>query len=328
MPATQEVVLVPPTPADISQLALLADLQYLEPIGSEALNRKFLGIVSRGIYRGMLYSLPGGMTLRIGGGNAPGTAIVESNGTMITVQQVKAVDLVVPAAFDGYLVLEAIYGVGIITKQVSTTATVDAAAFKLVARAQLQPQHIILYAVTTPPGTVTLLPAHINADERMDVGLAGEKAIDGGRFVDTPMTCKIIQLRRGQSGERLSYQLLDGELAVSLDKGRVAVGYGNRSGGTLQPAAIWASAAGATAEPQGAYEFSGAGILTLPTTGVVVGEHVRVRIAPGLLPGAAVCQVKVAGGAAITTRLGDALAVRIDVSDETVFVMTATGWGC
>ena len=196
------------------------------------------------------------------------------------------------------------------------------------ARAQLQPQHIILYAVTTPPGTVTLLPAHINADERMDIDLAGEKAIDGGRYVNTPMTCKIIRLRRGQSADRLSYQLLDGELAVNLDTGRVTLGYGNRSGGTLQPAAKWAEAAGAAAEPQGAYQFGAAGVLLLHTSGVVVGEHVRVRVAPSLLVSGAVCQVKVVGGAAIATRLGDALAVRIDVSDETVFVMTATGWGC
>lgn len=326
--ATQEVVLVPPTPADISQLALLADLQYLEPMGSEALNRKFLGIVPRGVYRGFLYSLPGGMTLRIGANNEPGTAIVESNLAAITVQQVKTIDLTVPANFDGYVVLEATYGVGVITKQVSTSATVDAARLKLVARAQLLPGHIIIYAVTTPPGLVTLAPSHINADERMDIDLAGEKAIDGGRYVNTPMTCKIIRLRRGQSADRLSYQLLDGELAVNLDTGRVTLGYGNRSGGTLQPAAKWAEAAGATAEQQGAYQFGAAGVLLLHTSGVVVGEHVRVRVAPSLLVSGAVCQVKVVGGAAIATRLGDALAVRIDVSDETVFVMTATGWGC
>lgn len=178
--AAQEVVLVPPTPADTSQLALLADLQWLEPFGSEALNRKLLGVMPRGVYRGFGYSLPGGMTLRIGPSDEPGTAIVETGKVAITVQQVKAVDLVVPANFDGYLVLEATYGIGTVTKQVSTDATVDAAKLKLVARALLLPEHVILYTVTTPPGLVTLLASHITTAGRM---YGGYLPITGGRLL-------------------------------------------------------------------------------------------------------------------------------------------------
>lgn len=178
--AAQEVVLVPPTPADTSQLALLADLQWLEPFGSEALNRKLLGVMPRGVYRGFGYSLPGGMTLRIGPSDEPGTAIVETGKVAITVQQVKAVDLVVPANFDGYVVLEATYGVGTVTKQVSMDATVDAAKLKLVARALLLPEHVILYTVTTPPGLVTLLASHITTAGRM---YGGYLPITGGRLL-------------------------------------------------------------------------------------------------------------------------------------------------
>lgn len=178
--AAQEVVLVPPTPADTSQLALLADLQWLEPFGSEALNRKLLGVMPRGVYRGFGYSLPGGMTLRIGPSDEPGTAIVETGKVAITVQQVKAVDLVVPANFDGYLVLEATYGIGTVTKQVSTDATIDAAKLKLVARALLLPEHVILYTVTTPPGLVTLLASHITTAGRM---YGGYLPITGGRLL-------------------------------------------------------------------------------------------------------------------------------------------------
>lgn len=320
-----EIVLMPPTPADISQMPLLADIQYLEPMGSESLNRKFFGVVPRGIYRGYRYSLVGGMVLRIGEAQV-GTAIVERENACITVQNVKPIDLTVQAGFVGYLVLEAIYAVGTITKQVSTSSAIDAAALKLVTTANLQSHHIILYGLNVPAGTVTLLASHINASERMDISLTDVTKVDGGYFVNTPLGTTVIQLRRGAAADRSAMALLDGEAAVTVDDGRFSLGYGNRAGGTLQPAAKFEEAAGAIAKPQGAYLFMQAGTLTLPVTGVVVGEHVRVRISPDLLISGAVCLVSVAGGAAIHTRGGDALAVKVNVDIDVVFTYESDGW--
>lgn len=320
-----EIVLMPPTPADISQMALITDIQYLEPMGSEALNRKFFGVVPRGIYRGFKYSLAGGLVLRIGA-DSVGTAIVERNNACLTVQNLKPVDLTVTAGFVGYLVLEAVYAVGTITKQVSTSSVIDAATLKLVATADLQSHHIILYGLNVPAGTTQLTISHINSSERMDVDLTGVLKVDGGAYVNSPTGTTTIQIRRGLAADRNSMILFDGELGLTTDDGRLTVGYGNRIGGTLQPAAKWVEAASATAKPQGAYLFMQAGTLTLPVTGVVVGEHVRVRISPDLLASGASCLVVVAGGAAIHTRAGDALAVQVNVDIDVVFVYEADGW--
>jgi len=320
-----EIVLMPPTSADISTMPLLTDVQYLEPMGSEALNRKFFGVVPAGIYRGFRYTLAGGMVLRIGE-NLVGTAIVERNNACLTVQNVLPVDLTVTAGFVGYVVLEALYAVGTITKQVSTDSVIDAATLQLVATADLQDHHIILYGLNVPAGTTELTISHIDASERMDVDLTGVLKINGGAFVNTPLGTTTIQIRRGDSTEREEMILFDGELGLTTDDGRIAAGYGNRIGGTLQPAAKFVEAAGATAKPQGAYLFMTAGTLTLPTTGVVVGEHVRVRISPDLLASGAVCLVVVEGGGRVITRAGNALAVQVNVDVDVIFTYESDGW--
>lgn len=320
-----EIVLVPPTSADISALALLADIQYLELMSSEALNRKFNGIVPPGIYRGYEYTLPGGMGITIGANTPAGTAVVERSGCCITVQQAKPVSLVVPAAFSGYLVLEAIYGVGVITKQVSSTSNIDAASIKLVAKADLQSHHVILYTINTPAGTTTLLDSHISAEDRMEVSLAGSSSVDGGRYLNTPTGCVTIQMRRGLAADLSSYLLMDGEFGFTTDTERLAIGRNSRRGGLLLPASKWSEAAGVTAKPQGAYRFSSAGTLKLPAS-AETGEHVRVSVTPAAIISSAECLVVAEDGGAITTRAGDALAIAMDVSTEFVFVKTSTGW--
>lgn len=320
-----EIVLIPPTQADISQLPFLADIQYLEPISSAALNRKFTGIVPPGIYRGFEYSMPGGMVLAIGANGAPGTAVVERNGYCITVQQVNPASIVVPAGLVGYVVLEAFYGEGVKTRQVSTDSTIDAAALKVIAKADLQPHHIILYSVNTPANAVQLQPDHVTTAQRQDVSMVGSTKVDGGLFTNTPRDCVTIQIRRGPEAERKAYNLLPGELAYGLDSERLAVGSGSRAGGTLQPAAKWLSAAGVTALPQGAYRFGAGGLLLLPSN-AANGEHVRVSATPAALLSGAECLVQAEDGTPITTRGGDVYAVAIDVTTELVFIKAASGW--
>lgn len=321
-----EIVLLPPSGPDLAALPLLADLQYLEPFGTDALNRKFHGIVPPGIYRGYQYSLPGGMKIAIGAtGN--GVAVVEIDNWSINVHQVAKVELTVPKPFAGYVVLDATYGIGVITKQVDASSKIDAAVIKLVPTAQLLPRHVIICTLDVPSSATAMLDSYISLADRMNVSLAGLSKVDGGAFVNSPTGSVVIQVRRGTESQRKAFPGQDGEPFWTTDTNRVAFGVEGRPGGQLQPAAMVIEAAGATATPQGAYQFTKAGTLTLPST-ALTGEHVRVSVAPAAVAASLVCKVVAQGGAAIATRGGDALAIAMDVAHEFLFIKTATGWRC
>ncbi|MGL5223790.1 MAG: hypothetical protein ACRC8Q_00355, partial [Aeromonas sp.] len=112
----QEIVIVPPAPVDTSALALITDVQFLEPFGSEALNRQHVGIIPAGIYRGFKSSLPGLMKLKIGTTGEIGAARVDVSAELsIAIHQRAPVELVVPAPFAGFVVLEGVYQFGVPT---------------------------------------------------------------------------------------------------------------------------------------------------------------------------------------------------------------------
>ncbi len=321
-----EIVLVSPTGPDYSALPLLADMQYLEPFGTDALNRKLHGIVPPGIYRGFRYSLPGAMKIAIGAtGN--GVAVVEVGNWSINVHQVAKVELTVTAGFVGYVVLDATYGIGVVTKQVDSASAIDAATIKLVPTASLQPQHVILYGLNVPAGTTTLLDSHVLGAPRMEISLARGNQVDGGYYVNSLTGAVTIQVRRGTEAQLKGYTGQEGELLWTTDTDRLAVGMAGVAGGLMLPAALVVEAAGKTATAQGAYQFNLAGNLTLPAT-AKVGEHVRVSMTPAAVAAALACKVVVSDGSAIATLGGDTLAVLMDVAHEFLFIKTATGWRC
>lgn len=168
----QEITFSPPMSVDTSAFALLADLQYHEPFASEALNRKFYGIIPPGIYRGFQYVLPGGMVLRIGHPGEAGSAIIHVGDRCITVQQYKAVDLTVAAGFVGRVVLEGFYQLGVKTKQVDSTSTIDAVSIKLVTEAQYKSDHVTLYNLNVPANATAMHASYISDAKRDDVGIA------------------------------------------------------------------------------------------------------------------------------------------------------------
>ncbi|ANT70225.1 hypothetical protein [Aeromonas hydrophila] len=321
-----EIVLLPPSGPDYAALPLLADMQYLEPFGTDALNRKFHGIVPPGIYRGYQYSLPGGMKFAIGA-NKNGVAVVEIENWSINVHQVAPVELTVPKGFSGYVVLDATYGIGVITKQVDSSSQIDAAIIKLVPTAELLPRHVILYTLAVPGTATAMLDSYVSAAERMDISLAGISRVDGGLFVNSPTGTMVVQVRRGPEAQLKTFPGVEGEPFWTTDTNRVAFGIEGRPGGQLQPAAQVVEAAGVIASPQGAYQFTKAGVLTLPAD-AQIGEHVRVSMTAAAVAAALVCKVVVAGGSAIATRGGDALAIAMDVAHEFLFIKTATGWRC
>lgn len=173
-----EIVIVPVPPVDLDKLPLITDLQYLEPFGSESLNRKFYGIIPPGVYRGFRSSLPGGMTLRIGRNNEAGTAIVELNSEhCLTVQQRKPIDLAIPAGFLGFVVLEAFYQFGIATSQVDQGSSIEAARLQLVSKSELQPSHVVLYSLSVPANASALTSDMVSASGRNDVSISTDSNI-------------------------------------------------------------------------------------------------------------------------------------------------------
>lgn len=321
-----EIVLLPPTDVDYAALPLLADVQFLEPFAADALNRKFHGIVPPGIYRGYQYSLPGQMQLTIGK-DMTGVAVVELGNWSLNVHQVAPVTLTVPAGFKGYVILDAVYGVGIVTKQVSSSSQIDAAKLKLVATADLKPQHVILYTLDVPASATSMQHSYISSADRMAMSLARSSRVDGGYFVNSPEGSMTVQIRRGPDADRRTFPGLDGEPFWTLDTHRMAIGIEGEPGGLLLPASKVVEAAAVTATPQGAYQFTKAGTLTLPAV-ARTGEHVRVSATAAAVAAALDCQVVVSDGSAIATRGGDALAVSMDVTQEFVFIKTTTGWRC
>lgn len=321
-----EIVLLPPSGPDLAALPLLADMQYLEPFGTDALNRKFHGIVPPGIYRGYQYTLPGGMKFAIGA-NKNGVAVVEIGNWSINVHQVAKVELTIPKPFVGYVVLDATYGIGVVTKQVDANSQIDAAVIKLVPTAELLPRHVILYTLDVPSAATAMLDEYVSTADRMNVSLAGISKVDGGAFVNSPTGTMVVQVRRGPEAQLKTFPGQEGEPFWTTDTNRVAIGIEGRPGGLMQPAALVAEAAGVTASPQGAYQFTQAGNLTLPAS-ARVGEHVRVSMTAAAVAAALVCKVVVSDGSAIATRGGDALAIAMDVAHEFLFIKTATGWRC
>ncbi|MGL6448781.1 hypothetical protein ACSZNO_20880 [Aeromonas veronii] len=168
----KDMITTDPAHVDTSAFPLLADLQYHEKFASEALNRKFLGVIPPGIYRGFRHVLPGGMTLRIGRPGEQGTAIIHVGDRCITVQQYKPVDLVVGAGFVGRVVLEGFYKFGVKTKQVDANSAFDAVSIKLLPEDQCTPEHVTLYTLNVPANASSLVESHVNDEKRDDVDIA------------------------------------------------------------------------------------------------------------------------------------------------------------
>lgn len=177
---TIETIHLNPQVADIGSMPLITDVQYLEPFSSQALNRKFSGIVRAGIFRGFHCSPSGtGLTLTIshllnqsGEAVTHGVALVERNDYALTVRQQKEIQVELVAGQKSYVVLEAFYEHGVTTKQVDMDAAQDAANVSVITEAELQDFHVILCTATIPEGETTLTVDHLSFVERT-IGGAG-----------------------------------------------------------------------------------------------------------------------------------------------------------
>ncbi|UTZ44611.1 hypothetical protein [Vibrio campbellii] len=169
MTQASEVVIYPPKPSYIESLPLLADIQFLEPFSSEALNRKFLGIVPAAIYRGFDVVITGDNTIEVGSSNGLNTALVERDSVAITVQGQHPVELSIPYDQHVVVVIEANYQHGLVTKQVDISSSINAAEVKVIPFSDIQPHHLTICEITLPAGEM-LSEALIDKSNRPEAG--------------------------------------------------------------------------------------------------------------------------------------------------------------
>ncbi|WP_241647063.1 tail fiber protein [Rosenbergiella metrosideri] len=169
-----------------NSLPLMADIQYMEPYASSALNRKFKNILLAGFYSGYI-PLPGsGLNVLItsaqsAGGLGTGVASIDTNGFQISVQQ--NADITVPlAAGKSYIIaLQADYQFGTVTNQVDANSTVQASQLvTLDINAKLQSNQIELCRVVIPAGAKQITKAMISTLYRIDrlIGITLSDRID------------------------------------------------------------------------------------------------------------------------------------------------------
>ncbi|MGL5226174.1 MAG: gp53-like domain-containing protein, partial [Aeromonas sp.] len=96
----------------------------------------------------------------------------------IAIHQRAPVELVVPAPFAGFVVLEGVYQFGVPTDQVDADSTVKAATIKLVAKADRLSSHVVLYSLNVPAGTSVLTAAMVTTAERQDISIGNGRATE------------------------------------------------------------------------------------------------------------------------------------------------------
>ncbi|EGQ9864509.1 hypothetical protein FYU90_24905 [Vibrio parahaemolyticus] len=169
-PNFEETIIIPPLLTDWQALPLITDTQYLEPLASNSLNRKFYGIVRAGVFRGFECAPVGGMKLRVSSGEQFGVALVERDDYILTVRQQHDIDVEIPAGATSYVVLEAFYKHGVKTKQVDLSSDVEASEIKVLPQSAVEPHHLILCRATVPTGASELTLIHLNFDDREQGG--------------------------------------------------------------------------------------------------------------------------------------------------------------
>lgn len=160
---------------DIGAMPLVADIQYLEPFGSQSLNRKFSGVLGSGITQGFTPIAGGGLSVSIlhdqnltGEAVPYGVALVEYNGYLISVRQQQTINLAVLAGQTTYLVVDAFYQHGVTTDQIDAESAQKAADILALTEAELLDHHVIICTVTLDAEATEVLAENISIIEPRD----------------------------------------------------------------------------------------------------------------------------------------------------------------
>ncbi|OKP00183.1 hypothetical protein [Xenorhabdus eapokensis] len=170
--------------SDRGSLPLLADIQYLEPYTSSALNRKFKGILRAGIYTGFQPKAGSGLSVVITSSSeqdGQGAASINVRKSQISIQQVKDITVPVPASKTSIVALEANFEFGKVTNQVDSSSTIKAAHIVVIDVSQgISGNQLELCRVNVPMDAKAVTEAMIDTSHRVvqTVGITLSEKID------------------------------------------------------------------------------------------------------------------------------------------------------
>ncbi|WP_274728655.1 hypothetical protein [Xenorhabdus bovienii] len=170
--------------SDRGSLPLLADIQYLEPYTSSALNRKFRGILRAGIYTGFQPKAGTGLSVMITSSSehdGQGAASINVGKNQISIQQVKDVIVPVPASKTSIIALEANFEFGKVTNQVDSSSTLKAAHIVVVDVSRgISGNQLELCRVNVPMDAKAITESMIDTSHRLaqTVGITLSEKID------------------------------------------------------------------------------------------------------------------------------------------------------
>ena len=158
MLSDNEIKTVDVIPFTDSSNPLIADICFKERFTSEALNRKFHGVLGDGIYQGFNFSVSG-MDCIVGDKSGKNTAIAYTGGVAITVNAIDQVTVKIPAGCKTAVVLNVFYKIGMSVKQVDPRSKYDAATITAIPFDQVKSGDVLVCVFDVPAGTTSLTMA-------------------------------------------------------------------------------------------------------------------------------------------------------------------------
>ncbi|WP_145957500.1 hypothetical protein [Xenorhabdus hominickii] len=204
-------------------LPLLADIQYLEPYTSSALNRKLKGILRAGIYTGFQPKAGTGLSVLITSSSeqdGQGAASINVGKNQISIQQVKEVMVPVPASKTSIIALEANFEFGKVTNQVDSASTIKAAHIVVVDVSQgISGNQLELCRVNVPMDAKAITEAMIDTSHRLaqTVGITLSEKIDSDEEGIAANPKAVNRLRKTLLDNAPQGLNTIGQLATSLD---------------------------------------------------------------------------------------------------------------
>lgn len=195
-----------------AQSGLVADVQYFEQFGSAAFNRKAFGIFSAGVYRGYTVKPANGLNVTIGlDGDRPGVASVYVKNFQITVQLLTEQIVPLTAGKQNFVILEAVYGQGVLTRQVDNTVTQEAATLRVVfAESDIPANAIEIARITVEADAKSVTKDKIDTTKRHQFQVSFESTNDINDGADN----RLLTVKAGKSFLPLSGGTVTGKLVV------------------------------------------------------------------------------------------------------------------
>lgn len=209
-------------------LPLMADLQFMEPYATTAINRKMKHIVQAGFYKGFSPVPGAGLAVKITSPNGGAASIDVDLSQQISVQQTSDISVAVAAGKTTIIALEAVYTFGVKTRQVDSGSTVDATRFVTLVDKALASNQIEVCRVVVPAGAKQVTEPMIDISHRINrtVGIVLSDAINSTSDIVAASSKAVNNLRislrsaaykdTGTSGDRVP--LLNGANTWSLEQ--------------------------------------------------------------------------------------------------------------